>query len=124
MKKLAKILTSLFVVLVSIFTFGAFAVPSTSASATELQSQSAFETDIMTVLNEYVTYTDRVAGTDGEKNASEYIRNYLSTQTSLTAKNNAYITDGVQTFSFGSIFTSLYETSQNIIFEYNSGNER
>lgn len=123
MKKLAKILTSLFVVLVSIFTFGAFAVPSTSASATELQSQSAFETDIMTVLNEYVTYTDRVAGTDGEKNASEYIRNYLSTQTSLTAKNNAYITDGVQTFSFGSIFTSLYETSQNIIFEYNSGNE-
>jgi hypothetical protein len=118
MKKIIKVISSVLAALLVLFSFE-FITPSKTLAAS-VQSSSVFETTANAILNGFVTFDSRVAGTEGEKNASEYIKNYLDTETSLTPKNDAYVTDGVQSFTFESTFTSLFEKSQNIIYTLSS----
>lgn len=85
--------------------------------------QSEFSTEINTILSEIVKFEDRKPGSEDEKKTADYIANYLKTNTSLVAKNNAYVENGVQSFTFESDFSELYETSQNIIYQYTKSAE-
>ena len=123
MKKLTKIILTFFVAIMAVASVGFGNFPKSEVSASSIQDSQTFVTDISEVLRNYVTFKNRLAGSDGEKEASEFIKNYLSQNTSLTPKDNAYVLDGVQTFTFESVFSSIYETSQNIIFEYESGKD-
>ena len=118
MKKLTKILVcfmACFLILPS------FLKPNAKADALSQESivsLNSFTADTNLIFSEFVKFTDRKPGSEDEKKASEYIANYLSSNTALTAKDNTYVKQGVQSFTFESDFSGLYENSQNIIFEY------
>ncbi len=117
MKILACFLVSVLVVPVIMFS-------NKTASANSLVvNYNDFTNETNAILADFTKFDERLAGSvegeKSEKKASEYILNYLKTNTSLIPKNGASVKDGVQTFEFESEFSGLYETSQNIIFEYN-----
>ena len=128
MKKLKLVLTSLILALVlSVSVFGMLCAKETKIShASSLSSYSVSRDDmrqeIETILFEYVKITNRIPGSVGERQAAEFIKNYLSKVEGLSPKQTASVNGGVQEFLFENLINGKYDKSQNIIFEY-KGNE-
>ena len=124
MKKLMKIFV---MVLVSVFALPMFANVKSNASATNPQSSlvsaEQFESDINDILTGFLINSNRIAGTQKELDAANYIKNYLGGITNVKPKSTPHVVEGVQTFTFESNISGLYNTSQNIIFEYNPQEE-
>ncbi len=91
-----------------------------AVGATSFASATEFSGTVGAILSEYSELKNRIPGSEGEKLASEYISNYLNSNTTLVAVNNTHIKNGVQSFDFECDFTNTYKTSQNIIFRLNS----
>lgn len=101
--------------------FGCFSFQNAQANAsTFVLSHSDYSSQVMDILNEFCQYKTRIAGSENETLAAEYIRNYLDTNTELVAKSNMSTINGVQEFQFINQYTGIYNTSQNIIFTYTS----
>lgn len=117
-----KIIRFLIFVLVLIVATPCFFTSNLSASAATLNnsavSATEFETTVNAIVNEYAAFTNRIAGSDGEKNASEYIRTYLNSNTALVAKDDIYVKSGIQKFTYESDMSGTIETSQNIIYTH------
>ena len=115
MKKISKFLVFLFAIMMAV----PICLPTklTANAATEPVSLTNFSSTISTIIDEYSVFTERVAGSENEKKASEYIHSYLESKTSFEAVDNAHIKNGVQTFQFESEFSNIFETSQNIIYQ-------
>ena len=120
MRKIKSLILSFLALLVVVF--GGMGTKTTVASAANFQLKySDYSAKVQTILSEFCEFKTRTAGSEKEKEASEYIRNYLLAKaTKLSPKNNLSTVDGVETFKFVSDYTGLYETSQNIVFEYKS----
>ena len=120
MRKIKSLLFSL--VLAVVMIFGGFAVKMPVADASNFQlNYNEYSEKVQTILGEFCVFRERTAGSKVEKDAGTYIRDYLLTNaTKVTAKNDASTEQGIQEFKFVSDYTGLYETSQNIIFEYKS----
>ena len=118
MKKLKYFLLSFMLMVLAVF--GVSLKPTTKAVAIESKmTYENYSAEVNTILTEFCGYKSRIAGSDNEKEASEYIKNYILTNIpALTAKNNLSTINGVQSFKFVSDYTGLYKNSQNIIFEY------
>lgn len=100
---------------------GCFAFNKPKANATTFAlSSSDYSIEINKILNEFCQFKTRIAGSENEKQASEYIRTYLTDNTSLVAKDNMSTETGVQSFQFKNQYTGVYNTSQNIIYTYSS----
>ena len=120
MRKIKSLLFSL--VLAVVMIFGGFAVKMPVADASNFQlNYNEYSEKVQTILGEFCVFRERTAGSKVEKDAGTYIRDYLLTNaTKVIAKNDASTEQGIQEFKFVSDYTGLYETSQNIIFEYKS----
>lgn len=128
MKKIIKFLVFIIALVIAIpSTLGFSGAVASANTVTTVVSKSAFSSTASSIISEYSAIKNRLAGSDGEKQASVYIKNYLdnlkTTKTNLVAKNNAYIKDGEQKFTFNSKFSSIVESSQNIIYTLNSNKE-
>lgn len=102
---------------------GCVCIKTNRASAvTQSSTFQNFSSDINSILTDFCReYKTRVAGSENEKDASEYIKNYLNVNAKgVSGKNNTSTTSGVQTFRFINDYTGIYNESQNIIFEYKS----
>lgn len=123
MKKLKSILLS--IIFAIMFAFIGFSGNVKMAHATNfLLPYSEYSEEVLKILNEFCAYKTRIAGSENEKEASKYIQSYLkSNATKLSAKNDTSTVDGIQSFNFISDFSGVYETSQNVIFEYKSAIE-
>ena len=88
-------------------------------------SYSNFSGTVNSIINEYAVFTERTPGSEGEKKAAAYIKNYINTNlgTRLIAANNGYIVDGVQTFNFEYSHSGKYEQSQNLIYTMKASTE-
>lgn len=120
-----KILKTLLVVLVVVIAMPAVLASGinakTSASTTQaVISYSTFESEINSILGEYIRFDERLAGSADEKDASEFIASYLENTHKLVARNDTYVKNGVQTFEFESSFSGKFETSQNLIYTLKS----
>ena len=123
MKKLISMMACL-LFLVMFFFSPAITLKTASASSNTAQvSYNEFTTEVNSILTKFVTFDDRTPGSEGEKKAAYFIKDYLATNTRLQPVSNAHVDDGMQTFSFKSIFSGLYESSQNVIFSYKSTNQ-
>lgn len=120
MKRLSKLILCLVVLIASFF---APLATLKSASASSIDTYNDFAMSVSSIFNDYTAFDERYAGTDSEKQAADYIYNYLKTKTTLTALDNDYVIDGKQEFTFESDFTGNYEKSQNIIFTYKSAKQ-
>ncbi len=120
MRKLKSVLLG--IVCAVMFLFGGFACLGETAYASNfLLSYSQYSEKVQQILNEFCVYKTRIAGSENEKEAGTYIQTYLKTNaTKLSAKNDASTVDGIQSFKYMSEYTGVYESSQNIIFEYKS----
>ena len=120
MKKFTKIFLSLFFALTLLVApFGL----QKKAYASSINNYNDFQAEIYSILANYVSFDERVAGSESEKNAADYIKNYLDTKTTLSPLNNEYVVGGVQNFTFESEFSGKYENSQNIIYSYKTTKE-
>ena len=90
------------------------------SNETSSLSSSNFTNTVSTILRDYSAFTNRVAGSEGEKQAYNYIVSYLNSNTALSPLSNDFITNGTQTFRFCSVYDGNYYTSQNIIYEFKS----
>lgn len=92
---------------------------------TSIKNATEISKNIQNYLLEFSAFKTRFAGSDGEKQASEYIFNKLSSFSKLTPKscNGLNDKDGVQNFNFKSVIDGSQKYSQNIIFEYKSEKE-
>ena len=118
-----KIFKTFILVLACIIALPAVAISNLKASAATtgaITSYASFESTVNSIISEYAIFDERFAGSEDEKSASEYIKDYLDNNTSLVARNDAYVKDGVQIFTFESIFSGVFETSQNIIYTLKS----
>ena len=118
-----KIFKTFILVLACIIALPAVAISNLKASAVTtgaITSYASFESTVNSIVSEYAIFDERFAGSEDEKSASEYIKDYLDNNTSLVARNDAYVKDGVQIFTFESIFSGVFETSQNIIYTLKS----
>ncbi len=115
MKKILKFLVFVLACVVALPAVLTSGLKANAASVSQV-SYTNFASTVNSILAEYAVFDERVAGSADEKAASEYIKNYLDENTSLVAKNDSYVKDGVQTFKFESIFSGNFETSQNIIY--------
>ena len=120
MRKIKSLLFSL--VLAVVMIFGGFAVKMPVAEASNFQlNYNEYSEKVQAILGEFCLFRERTAGSEVEKDAGTYIRDYLLTNaTKVSAKNDTSTENGIQEFKFVSDYTGLYETSQNIIFEYKS----
>ncbi|MBQ8451161.1 MAG: M28 family peptidase [Clostridia bacterium] len=116
MKKFLKFICVVIAMVLCFIGFSGSEISVASAAVSEVTVSS----DIDAALG-FAAFTERAPGSDGEKNAANYIKNYLS-GTTLTPKSNNYIADGVQEFNFKSAFDGAYKQSQNIIFDYKVSN--
>lgn len=118
MRKLKSLFLSL--IFICIAFCGCFLVKLPTASALNFKlSYEAYSAELQTILNEFCEFKTRIAGSENEKLASNYIKDYITNNsTGVVAKNNSSTVDGVQTFKFLNDYTGIYNTSQNIIFEY------
>lgn len=127
MKKLVKIFVFILALIFSVpmcLTSNAKASASADSKVSvPVASFSDFSVTVNSIINDYALFSNRIAGSEGEKNASEYIRNYLKLNTKLVALDNAFVKNGVQTFKYESELSGLYETSQNLIFTLKSNKE-
>ena len=120
MRKLKSLLLSFLFAFVLIFS--GFGAKNQVASAANFQlSYEDYSAKVQTILSEFCVYRTRSAGSEEEKKAAAYIKNYLDTYaTKLSAKNDLSAKDGVQEFKFVSEYSKVYESSQNIIYQYKS----
>ena len=118
MRKIKSLLLSL--VLAFVVFFGAFAFKTPVASAANFHlSYNEYAEKVQTILGDFCDFKARTAGSAVEKDAATYIRDYLMTNaTKVSAKSDLSTENGIQEFKFVSVYTGLYETSQNVIFEY------
>ena len=121
MKKLSKF----FAIIISFVFFGVFSfisIPSKSVSATTNTEPTTaeFYNTVNSVLEKYVQFRDRIPGSQNEKDASNFIVEFLNNNTECAPLNNSYVKDGVQSFRFESILDGQYYTSQNIIYTHKS----
>ena len=78
-----------------------------------------YKAHIQPFLNDFCAFKTRIAGSENEKNAAIFIKNYIETNISgVSAVTDTSTVSGIQTFKFVSNNTGLYETSQNVIFRY------
>lgn len=124
MKKLFKILACTFAFLL-IFPFVSLSysknkthAESVNNSSFQVLDFSSFKSSVDAILGSFVEYDERIAGSEGEKLAAEYIVEYMNTKTSFVPKSSNFVIDGVQDFQFLSTITNIYESSQNIIYDY------
>ena len=80
------------------------------------------------ILNDYsMQFLDRQAGSEGEKLAAAYIKSKLDEicleSANLNALSTSSINDGVQKFTFNSVFSGLNAESQNLVYYYDSNNQ-
>ena len=116
MKKFIKLFCSV-VASIILSTSLVLAFPNTKANAS---FSGQFSSEIDMILKDYVVYTNRVAGSDNEKEASNYIINYLNNNTDCVPCNTVGVDNGIQTFYFTSAFDGEYYSSRNIIYNYNT----
>lgn len=116
MKKIFKFFVFVLALMISIPAAFATSIKASAATTNVVTSYSNFASTVNSIIAEYAIFSERFAGSENEKVASEYIKAYLDNNTSLVARNDAYVKDGVQTFEFESIFSGEFETSQNIIY--------
>ena len=105
-----KIFKTFILVLACIIALPAVAISNLKASAATtgvITSYASFESTVNSIISEYAIFDERFAGSEDEKSASEYIKDYLDNNTSLVARNDAYVKDGVQIFTFESIFSGV-----------------
>ncbi len=115
-----------FVLIIMAFTISLCGITTigSTANAELLQTTALNETEISEKINTYLAefsqFSSRAPGTEGEKQASEYIFNKLSGFSGLSPKklNGIKDEDGIQNFTFTSRFDGKLKHSQNIIFEY------
>lgn len=105
----------------SILMISCFMFKSNTASAVSSITLNEFSNEVNAILADYVKFNERLAGSDSEKDAAGFIKNYLDLNSNVSPKSNSYIEEGVQNFTFESIFSGEYESSQNIIYQYLSG---
>lgn len=120
MRKIKSFLISF--ILAVLMIFGGFTAKTSVASASNFQlTYNEYSEKVQTILGEFCTFSARTAGSKVEKDAATYIRDYLVVNaTKVTAKNDLSTENGIQEFKFVSDYTGIYETSQNVIFEYKS----
>ena len=91
-------------VLMTFSSFGllpyAKALSEKGSNETSSLSSSNFTNTVSTILRDYSVFTNRVAGSEGEKQAYNYIVSYLNSNTALSPLSNDFITNGTQTFRF------------------------
>lgn len=117
MKKLKSLIFSLAFAIFAIV--GCFITKNTYANASSfVLSHNDYASQVTSILNGFCEFKTRVAGSENEKAASEYIWTYLKDNTDLQAKENMSKESGVQSFQFKNQYTGLYNTSQNIIYTY------
>lgn len=108
--------------LVSALSFG-FVIPNKKeASAASFSNYNDFNTEVNTIIANFVKFKDRVAGSETERNAAKYIKEYLD-GTAFEPLDDGHTVDGVQTFMFESTISGKYETSQNIIYTKKASKE-
>ena len=122
MKKVHKILLS--IALVTLMLFG-FIPVKTRVQANALNySYSDYVDEANQIFAGIAEFAGRVAGSETENKASMFIHNNLkSNATMLLPKEDSSTKDGIQKFQFFNEYTSSYNTSQNIIFEYKAPTE-
>lgn len=110
------------VIFAFVLIFSGFGSKNMVAYASDFQlTYSDYSSKVQLILGEFCQFKTRTAGSENEKQASDYIKNYLTTNaTKLSPKNDSSTKGGVQEFSFMSNYSGIYEESQNIIFEYKS----
>lgn len=118
MKKLLKVV-SCFVSVIILMICLSCNIPLKSASASSGISNVNFDNSINAFLNSYVEFDERVAGSEDEKNAGDYIISVLN-QTECEPFENENISNGIQSFRFQSIYNGAYLLSRNIIYTYKS----
>ena len=122
MKKIVKIIISVLCVF-SIFIFSSTTklIGSASGNFSPYLSYVDYSSKVQTILNDFCAFKTRVAGSENEKNASIFIKNYIDTNISgVEAVNNISTQNGVQNFKFISKYTDTYLSSQNIIYRFNA----
>ena len=78
MKKILKFLVFVIAFIIAIpSTVGAVAVADAS-TVTAVVSKSTFSETVNEIINDYSVFKNRLAGSNGEKQASEYIKGYLN----------------------------------------------
>ena len=123
MKKFTRFLTAIMFSLLVFFVPFAKTNTASAVSQGSLTSYTQFTAEVNSILSELVKFTKRTPGSEDELKTSNYISNYLKTNTTLKAKTNSYVIDGVQQFEFESDLSGLYENSQNIIYQFNQTDE-
>ena len=121
MKRIIKLVASVVSAIVLMFTL-TINSPNRTANANSNATIDDFNNTIEAILNDYVAFNDRLPGSDGEKQAGDYIISYLNGTNCLPYQNN-YISDGIQNFNFESVLDGTYYSSRNIIYNYNSSVE-
>lgn len=118
MKKLKNFLFCVLAVIVAFLGFIPAKVVKADASNFKI-AYSDYVSEVQAILTDFCGYKTRIAGSENEKQASTYIKNYLlANATGLVAKNDSSTVDGVQNFKFLNDYTGVYNDSQNIIFDY------
>lgn len=107
--------------MISALSFG-FVIPNKNASAKSFSNYNDFSQEVNSIIAEYVKFNDRVAGSETERKAAEFIISYLNT-TTFEPLNDGHTVDGVQTFMFESTISGKYESSQNIIYTKKASEE-
>lgn len=96
----------------------------TSAHAEELQIPTIETNDVSEKIEKYLTefaiFNNRIPGSEGEREAGEYILNTLSAIPNIVPAKCKGLKDedGIQNFTFSSIVDGKNHTSQNIILSY------
>ena len=123
MKKIKNVILSL---LLASLLFVGFVPKHKQLEVAEAKSYnySDYVTDASKLFDEFCVQNARVAGSDAEKAAAEFIRfDLASNGAGLVPKDNASTKAGVQEFKFYNEYTGAYGNSQNVIFEYKSAVE-
>lgn len=89
-----------------------------ATAASSLVGYDKFSEDLELILDDFCEFKTRIAGSDNEKKAAEYIYNYLLDVPYLNPISNSSTKIGVQEFTFLSDYTGNYQKSQNIVFRY------
>ena len=121
-----KVLSFLIVALL-VFSSLLFVSKPASVASAEGMNYTQFLNYQNKVLNEYRQLKNRQAGTDGEKNAANFIKAELDKickeNQNLIPVNSSSVEDGVQKFTFTSKMTGLNCFSQNLVYFYKANTD-
>ena len=109
------IISMILAIFLSVFAiFAVFNVKNISYA--EIDNTSQIKQTIANNILGIINFDERIAGSEDEKSTSEYIKNFLDDYTEAIPVQNQSTENGVQKFSFQSIFDENYYYSQNIIY--------